>query len=67
MTPLERQAHDIICIVKYGSPGGSASKSEIKAVADYLQRQQPRPAPAVVPTLTPPAVKLQLPTIKIPG
>lgn len=38
MTPLERYAHDLVCVIKYGSPGGSATKNEIKRVMDYLQR-----------------------------
>lgn len=53
MTPLERIAHDIICICKYGSPGGSASATELKRVVEYLDRvrvlpEQPKPAPRVV-------------------
>lgn len=38
MTPIERMAHDIICIVKYGSPGGSAPTSDVKRVVDYMER-----------------------------
>ena len=38
MTPAERIAHDIICILKYGNPGGSASTSDVKRVADYMER-----------------------------
>lgn len=38
MTPLEFVAHDIICICKYGSPGGSASATELKRVTDYLRK-----------------------------
>ena len=38
MTPAERMAHDIICIVKYGSPGGSAPTSDVKRVVDYMER-----------------------------
>ena len=38
MTPIERIAHDVICIVKYGSPGGSAPTADVKRVAEYLQR-----------------------------
>lgn len=57
MTPIERMAHDIICIVKYGSPGGSASTADMKRVADYLQRNMPRPA-VRLPSLPPPALKL---------
>ena len=38
MTPAERMAHDIICIVKYGSPGGSAPTTDVKRVVDYMER-----------------------------
>ena len=38
MTPAERMAHDIICIVKYGSTGGSAPTSDVKRVVDYMER-----------------------------
>ena len=83
MTPLELIAHDIICICKYGSPGGSASATEIKRVVEYLDRvrvlpEQPKPAPRVV--LNPPkitignsgldpcsAFKVAPPNIKLPG
>ena len=36
MTPLERIAHDVICIVKYGSPSGSVNSADLKRVAEYL-------------------------------
>lgn len=76
MTPLELVAHDIICICKYGSPGGSVSTTELRRVTEYLTRlgklpEQPAPAPRV--RLAPPAVtvvtppKIALPTIKLPG
>ncbi len=60
MTPLERIAHDIICICKYGSPGGSASATEIKRVTDYLSRLGSLPAatPRVVIAKPVPAVKV---------
>ena len=73
MTPIERIAHDIICIVKYGSPGGSAPTSDVKRVVDYMERaglvkpiltthdpvicNMPRPV-VKLPSLPPPALKL---------
>lgn len=52
MTPLEFVAHDIICICKYGSVGGSASATELKRVIDYLRKigtlpSEPAPPPRV--------------------
>lgn len=38
MTPAERMAHDIICIVKYGSTGGSVPTTDVKRVVDYMER-----------------------------
>ena len=51
MTPLEAVAHDIICICKYGSTGGSANTAEVKRVANYLSQlgQLPRASATGVP------------------
>lgn len=67
MTPIERIAHDIICIVKYGSPGGSAPTSDVKRVADYLERLGQLPTKRVPPPLIvpPPTVKV-IDNIRIP-
>lgn len=75
MNPLERVAHDIICIVKYNSTGGTASAAEVKRVADYLGRigQLPAPTPrvnvlprpVVVPTLPRVSIAPQLPRVVI--
>lgn len=77
MTPLERIAHDIICICKYGSTGGSASAAELRLVTNYLSRlgqlpSEPAPPPRVVlvaPKVVVPQLKVPtvLPTIKLPG
>ena len=83
MTPLEFVAHDIICICKYGSPGGSVSATELKRVTDYLSRlgQLPTPTPAmsikaicehfnVKPpqvTVQPPAIRPQAPVVAPPA
>ncbi len=69
---FERKAHDVICIVKHGSPGGNARAEEVRRVADYLRggplatsritevRVKPPvlPKPLVVP---PPPASLKLP------
>lgn len=67
MTPLERIAHDIICICKYGSPGGSASATELKRVVDYLDRVRPLPEQPRV-TVAPPrvAIRPQAPVVAPP-
>lgn len=75
MSPLERIAHDIICIVKFGSPGGTASATDVKNVAAYLARigtlpEPERPKPTIAAILrefkvTPPAVVVKLPAIRI--
>jgi hypothetical protein len=49
-------AHDIICIVKYGSPGGSAATSDVKRVVDYMER-----AGLVKPVIPPPPPVFKLP------
>jgi len=52
-------AHDIICIVKYGSPGGSAPTSDVKRVVDYMERAglaKPKALPVIPPP--PPVFKL---------
>lgn len=77
MTPIERMAHDIICIVKYGSPGGSAPTSDVKRVVDYMERaglvkpkvpiliaHDPKTAP-VICAMPPPPLKLP-PVLKLP-
>lgn len=40
MTTLDRheqQAHDIICMIRYGSPGGTVRNEELRKIADYLR------------------------------
>ena len=61
MTREEKIAHDIVCIIKYGSPGGSATTNELKRTLDYLQRaglvEKQKPV-LTVPKLTiPPLLK----------
>ena len=78
MTPLEFVAHDIICICKYGSPGGSASATELKRVTDYLRKigtlpsEPPRVAVAIPKVNNVPVLVMHRPdaptvTIKLPG
>jgi hypothetical protein len=67
MTPIERIAHDIICIVKYGSPGGSAPTSDVKRVADYLERLGQLPTKRVPPPLiVPPRPPVVIPPLRLP-
>lgn len=62
MTPAERMAHDIICIVKYGSTGGSATTSEVKRVADYIERAGlVKPKVPIIATMPPPPPVFKLP------
>ena len=70
MTPLEAVAHDIICICKYGSTGGSANTAEVKRVANYLNQlgQLPRASatgtPVVPKVVIAPVVPKVVVTIK---
>lgn len=67
MSPLEQLAHDVICIIKYGSPGGSTNSAEVKRVAEYL-KPHVRTAPPAPPALhvALPAPTPKLPTIRLP-
>lgn len=65
MSPLERIAHDIICIVKYGSPGGSATSGEIARVTKYLSRVGKLPELEIKTPPVPVLINAPLPTIKI--
>lgn len=47
----EQQAHDIICMIRYGSPGGSVRNDEIRKVADYLRGGPKQRAMPVVPRI----------------
>lgn len=38
MKHSERIAHDLICIIKYGSIGGSVRVNEINKLVDYMER-----------------------------
>lgn len=77
MTPLERIAHDVICIVKYGSPSGSANTADVRRVAEYLDRvrplpEQPKALPKIAipkPAVVAPKITIGpvLPTIQLPG
>lgn len=56
MTPAERIAHDIICIAKYGSTGGSVPTTDVKRVVDYMERAGLAKPKVVLPP--PPVFKL---------
>ena len=54
----ERIAHDLICIIKYGSIGGSVSANEMSRLVDYMERTGlvQREVPVVhIPGSNPPA------------
>lgn len=69
----ERIAHDLICIIKYGTIGGSVSSNEISRLVSHMERTGlvQREVPAVkmpsVPRPAPPAIKAPSVTIKAPG
>lgn len=49
----ERIAHDLICIIKYGSIGGDVSASEVSRLVNHMERTG--------------LVQRELPTVRIPG
>lgn len=49
----ERIAHDLICIIKYGSIGGSVSANEISRLVSYMESTG--------------LVQREVPAIRIPG
>lgn len=53
MTGNERVAHDLICIIKYGSIGGSVSNNEMSRLVDYMERAG--------------LVQRAVPVVRIPG
>lgn len=73
----ERKAHDVICIVKYGSVGGSVATKDVRRVGDILRGHTldpPKPKinivvskslPPGVLMVTPPGAKIAIhaPTI----
>lgn len=62
----ERKAHDIICMLKYGSAGGSASLHDVRRVAEVIRGG---PLALVLPKLrvplpaSPGVVPLRLPVV----
>lgn len=38
MDAVNRIAHDLICIIKYNSPGGTVTANELKRVTEYMER-----------------------------
>ena len=63
---FERKAHDIICIVKYGSPGGSATPKEVQRIGDILRGGPYRPPVVMIPLPTRPAVVVPPPPFTLP-
>ena len=66
MDPHEQRAHDIICMIRYGSPGGSVRTDEVRKVADYLRGGPKRPAAPMVPRVTVPVVPPVAPVVPPP-
>lgn len=71
MTRNERIAHDIVCVAKYGSPGGTVYAEEVKRMQRYLEAsglvERPASAPAV--RVAPPVVRVTPPpsiTVRLP-
>lgn len=58
---FDRKAHDIICIIKYGSPGGGVRTEEVIKVGDILRGHPFKPVLVIPP---PPVVKP--PVFKLP-
>lgn len=54
---FERQAHDIICIVKYGATGGKVATNDLRRVADILRGH----------TLDPPKPRIVMPKVAMPN
>lgn len=65
MTSNERIAHDILCVAKYGSPGGVVYDEELKRMRRYLENagilQAPVRAPVVRIAPPVPTLKVKLP------
>lgn len=65
----ERQAHDIICIIKYGATGGKVNTNDMRRVADIIRGRTldpPKPkivAPLVVPKVTLPNLVVTIPNV----
>lgn len=68
----ERIAHNLICIIKYGSIGGSVNANEISRLVSYMestglvQREVPAVRIPSVPRPAPPAIKTPSVTISLP-
>lgn len=67
MDPFEQQAHDIICMIRYGSPGGNVRNEEMRRIANYL-RGGPKvaipvikPPVVVIPVIAPPPPRILVP------
>lgn len=54
----DRKAHDILCIIKYGSVGGGIRAEEMYKVSDILRGHPYRPTLPPLPVVTPPVVAL---------
>lgn len=65
MDQHEQQAHDIICMIRYGSPGGTVRNEELRKIADYL-RGGPKRSTVAMPVL-PRVPAVPTVSVSIPG
>lgn len=56
----DRKAHDVMCIAKYGTPGGSVNTKDMHRAGDLL-RGAPFRAAVVIPPLPAPVIVPPLP------
>lgn len=67
----EEQAYGVICLIKYGSFGGTVDAKLIRRVGDYLRGHSLKPSlpplpPPPLPLPLPPLPKVQLPPLPLP-
>lgn len=64
----ERQAHDIICIIKYGAVGGKVATHDMRRVGDILRGHTlDPPKPKIIVPITAPKVAMPNLVVTIPN
>lgn len=48
---FDRKAHDILCIIRYGSIGGGVEVSEMRKVSDVLRGHPYQPTAPIMPPI----------------
>lgn len=61
----DRKAHDVMCIAKYGAPGGSVNAKDLARAGDLLRGGPFRPPVVAIP-LPSRVVTIPLPVVMIP-